>query len=234
MTFLGGAAVIPLAALAAGCGSSGGGATAATTPATPPTTPAATSARVATIHAASSRLGKILVDSRGRTLYLFKKDKGTKSACSGMCATFWPPLRTSGKATAGSGANSSLVGTTKRSDGKPQVTYNGHPLYTFAMDKKAGDTNGQGVTAFGGRWFAISAAGKQAPVKRASSSSSPSSSAPPSAAPKPAAPKPAPKPAAPKATPPKASPPSNGIPQNGGGDGDSDNSGGPSDGDGNV
>src|SRR3954449_13567107 len=170
MTFLGGAAVIPLAALAAGCGSSGGGATAATTPTTAPTTPALTSARGATIHAASSRLGKILVDSRGRTLYLFKRDSGTKSACFGMCATFWPPLRASGKPTVGTGAKASMIGTTKRSDGKPQVTYNGHPLYAFAMDKNTGDTNGEGLTAFGGRWFAISPSGKQVLPKAANSS----------------------------------------------------------------
>jgi predicted lipoprotein with Yx(FWY)xxD motif len=238
MTLLAGAAVIPLSALAVGCGSSNsGGATASAPP--PTTTPAATSARAATVHVASSRLGKILVDSRGRTLYMFKKDKGTKSACVGMCATFWPPLRSSGKPTAGSGAKASLIGTTKRSDGKPQVTYNSHPVYTFVMDKKAGDTNGENKNAFGGRWFAISAAGKQVSPKAAKSSAgSSSSSTPAPAAPKPAAPpaapKAAPKPAAPKPAPPKASPPSNGIPQNGGGDGDSDNNGGPSDGDGNV
>jgi predicted lipoprotein with Yx(FWY)xxD motif len=232
-----GAAVIPLAALAVGCGSSNsGGATASTTPAstTPAASPPVTTARVATVHVASTRLGKVLVDSRGRTLYLFKKDKGTKSACSGMCATFWPPLRASGKPTAGSGANASLIGTTKRSDGKPQVTYNGHPVYTFVMDKKAGDTKGEGVTAFGASWFAISASGKQVSPKAKSSSGSPAARpAAPTPAPRPAAPKPAPRPAAP-APKPAPAPKSNGIPQNGGGDGDSDNSGGPSDGDGNV
>src|SRR3954453_7370568 len=136
ITFLAGAAVIPLTALAAGCGGSSGGgaATAAGAPSTPPTAPGATT------HVANSRLGKILVDSRGRTLYLFKKDSGTKSACFGMCATFWPPLRATGKPSVGSGARAALLGTAKRSDGKPQVTYNGHPLYTFAMDKKAGET----------------------------------------------------------------------------------------------
>jgi predicted lipoprotein with Yx(FWY)xxD motif len=243
MTFLAGAAVVPLAALAAGCGGSGGGGGAATA-ATPSSTPAATTAKVATIRVASSRLGKVLVNSHGRTLYLFKKDSGKKSACFGACATFWPPLRSSGKPTVGSGAKASLVGTTKRSDGKPQVTYNGHPLYTFVMDKKAGQTNGEGVTAFGGLWLAISPAGKQIPVKKKSSSASTSSSPPPAtpvtpkpAAPKAAAPKPAaPAPAAPKPAPKPAAPapPSNGIPQNNGGDHDSDNNGGPSDGDGNV
>jgi predicted lipoprotein with Yx(FWY)xxD motif len=242
MTFLAGAAVIPLTALAVGCGGGGGGSATASAP--PKTTSAGTastrttSARAATVHVANSRLGKILVNSSGRTLYLFKKDSGRKSACFGQCASFWPPLRTSGKPKAGSGVKSSLLGTIKRSDGKAQVTYNGHPVYTFVMDKKAGDTNGEGVTAFGAKWFAISPSGKQVPVKKASSSgSSPSGSAAP-AAPKPAAPAPAPKPAAPAPAPkPAPKPPSTssgGIPQGGGGDGDSDNSGGPSDGDGNL
>jgi predicted lipoprotein with Yx(FWY)xxD motif len=246
MTFLAGAALIPLTALAVGCGGSGKSATAAAPPATTTASTAGTSttsARTATVRVANSRLGKILVNSRGHTLYLFKKDSGKKSACFGQCASFWPPLRTSGKPTVGSGAHASLISTTRRSDGKPQVTYNGHPLYTFVMDKKAGDTNGQGVTAFGGKWFAISASGKQVPVKKSSSSGSPAhrptapaapAPAPKPAAPKAAAPKPTPKPAAPKPTPQPASPSGGGIPQGGGGDGDSDNSGGPSDGDGNV
>jgi predicted lipoprotein with Yx(FWY)xxD motif len=221
LTLLGSAAVIPLAALAvAGCGSGGGSATAAT--AQPKTAAhAKTAARhVPTVRVATTRLGKILVDSRGRTLYLFTKDSGTKSACSGACATAWPPLRASGKPTAGSGAKASLVRTTAHS----QVTYNGHPLYGFIKDTKSGDTNGEGLTAFGGHWFAVSPAGKQVST-HTSKSRSGSSSAP---APAPAAP-PAPQPA------PKASPPANnGIPQNGGGDGDADNNGGPSDGDGGI
>jgi predicted lipoprotein with Yx(FWY)xxD motif len=99
--------------------------------------------------------------SRGRTLYLFAKDMGTTSACSAACATAWPPLRASGKPVAGSGVKSSLLGTTKRSDGNPQVTYNGHPLYLYVGDQKAGDTNGQDVNAFGARWYALTASGTQ-------------------------------------------------------------------------
>jgi predicted lipoprotein with Yx(FWY)xxD motif len=239
MTFLASAAVIPLTALVAGCGGSSSGATASAPPTTSPTTAntAVKSARAASVHVANSRLGKILVNSSGRTLYLFKKDAGKKSACSGQCASFWPPLRTTGKPTAGSGVKSSLLGTIKRSDGKAQVTYNGHPVYTFVMDKKAGDTNGEGVTAFGGKWFAISASGKQVPVKKSSAPAAAPKPAAPAPAPKPAAPAPAPKPAAPAPAPkPAPKPPStsSGIPQGGGGDGDSDNSGGPSDGDGNI
>jgi predicted lipoprotein with Yx(FWY)xxD motif len=226
LTLLGPAAVIPLAALAvAGCGSGGGNAAAATATQPKTATHATTAAKhVPTVRVANTRLGKILVDSRGRTLYLFTKDSGTKSACSGACATAWPPLRASGKPTVGSGAKASLVRTTAHS----QVTYNNHPLYTFIKDTKSGQTNGEGVTAFGGSWFAVSPAGKKV-SSGTSKSSSGSSSAP---APAPAAP-PAPQPA-PKAAPAPAPPANNGIPQNGGGDGDSDNNGGPSDGDGAI
>ena len=161
ITFLTGAAVIALTALAiAGCG---GGATAS------PASPKTTSGRAATIRVATTGLGKALVDSRGRTLYLFEKDSGSKSACFGACAGAWPPLRANGKPTVGGGASGSLVATAARSDGAPQVTYNGHPLYLYIRDRKPGDTNGQGVTAFGAEWFALSPAGNQ-------SSNEPSSS----------------------------------------------------------
>ena len=156
-TFLAGAAVIPLAALAVAAAASGATASSATHP--KPAT--ARAAKGSTVEVRGTRLGKILVNSQGRTLYLFKKDSGKKSACSGACATFWPPLRASGKPTAGHGISASKLGTIKRSDGKPQVTYNGHPLYTFQQDTKAGQTNGQGITAFGASWFTLSRAGNQ-------------------------------------------------------------------------
>jgi len=168
--FLAGVAALPLIALAAaGCGGGGGGGSAAAASG-PPTTP---SGQTATVGAASEgNLGTILVDSQARTLYMFQKDTGTKSACFGACATNWPPLRATGKPTAGTGLNASLLGTTPRSDGQPQVTYNGHPLYTFVMDQKAGDTKGQGVNAFGGSWFALDSAGNQVTAQPATSSSS--------------------------------------------------------------
>ena len=122
-------------------------------------------AESATVDLAKNGLGNVLVDSRGRTLYLFKKDSGTKSACTGACAHFWPPLRATGKPTTGRGVKAAIIGTTKRSDGKPQVTYKGHPLYLFSGDKKAGDTKGEGLTAFGARWFALSSAGTQVSPK---------------------------------------------------------------------
>jgi predicted lipoprotein with Yx(FWY)xxD motif len=122
--------------------------------------PQATSSRTATVKAAHSSLGKILVDSKGRTLYLFMKDSGKKSRCFGDCAANWPPLRVSRKPTAGSGVRASLLGTTRRSDGKRQVTYNGHPLYRFAGDSKPGDTNGQGLDGFGARWYVVTPSGR--------------------------------------------------------------------------
>jgi predicted lipoprotein with Yx(FWY)xxD motif len=119
------------------------------------------------VSTASTKLGRVLVNSRGHTLYLFGKDKNGKSACSGMCATFWPPLIASGKPRATAGVKASLLGTTKRADGRLQVTYNHHPLYTFAKDTKKGQTNGEGVKAFGGTWDAVSPAGAKV-VKQSS------------------------------------------------------------------
>jgi predicted lipoprotein with Yx(FWY)xxD motif len=156
ITLFAGAMAPLIAVAAAGCGSSskGGSATVGT-----PTTATGHAAVIGAADAGS--LGTILVDSQGRTLYLFKKDSGTHSACTGACAAAWPPLRASGKPTVGGGASAAKVGTTPRSDGMPQVTYGGHPLYLFQGDKSPGDTNGQGVNAFGGGWFALSATGSQ-------------------------------------------------------------------------
>ena len=121
--------------------------------------PDATSSRAATVKAAQRSLGKILVDSKGRTLYLFKKDSRNKSACFGACADNWPPLRVSGKPTAGRGVRSGLLGSIKRG-AKRQVTYNGHPLYRYLGDLGAGDVNGQGINAFGARWYVVSPSGR--------------------------------------------------------------------------
>ena len=153
ITLLVGVAVVGLAALTvAACGSGGGTATAL---------PKTASGQPATVGVANSGLGKILVDSQGRTLYLFQKDSGTTSTCAGACASDWPPLPANGKPTAGDGATASWLGVSKRSDGSPQVSYNGHPLYLYEGDQERGNTNGQGVTAFGAAWFALSPAGTQ-------------------------------------------------------------------------
>jgi predicted lipoprotein with Yx(FWY)xxD motif len=122
-------------------------------------TPAAQPAAGTTVSVASSSLGNVLVDAKGRTLYLFEADKSTQSMCTGQCLNFWPTLTTTGAPQAGSGVMQSLLGTSQRADGAMQVTYNGHPLYYFFKDSKAGDANGQGVVGFGARWDVVSASG---------------------------------------------------------------------------
>ena len=156
------AVLVPLVALvAAGCGNSSS---------TSATTAKAAGGTSATVSVANhSGLGKILIDAQGRTLYLFQQDSGTKSTCSGGCATAWPPLRASGKPTAGGGAKASSLGTTPRSDGKAQITYNGHPLYGYQGDSKAGDTNGQAVDGFGAPWYVLSPAGNEITTTSSSS-----------------------------------------------------------------
>src|SRR5258708_39398736 len=112
-----------------------------------------------TIAVATSKLGQILVDGKGMTVYLFVVDKGTTSNCYTSCVTIWPPVLTTGAAQAGAGANASLLGTTTRTDGKTEVTYAGHPLYYFVQDKAAGDITGQGINGFGGLWWVLSPSG---------------------------------------------------------------------------
>jgi predicted lipoprotein with Yx(FWY)xxD motif len=117
--------------------------------------------RAATVSTAKTKLGRVIVNGSGRTLYLFEKDKHGKSACSGACAAYWPPLLTHGKPMAAGGAMRALLGTIKRSNGSRQVTYAGHPLYTFIEDTKRGQTKGEGSTLFGAGWDALSPAGKK-------------------------------------------------------------------------
>lgn len=113
------------------------------------------------VSAAKTSLGRVLVDARGRTLYLFENDAKGKSTCSGKCAGFWPPLIANGKPRAEGDARASLLGTTKRADGRVQVTYDHHPLYRFVKDTKRGQTNGEGVDAFGAEWYVVSTAGSK-------------------------------------------------------------------------
>jgi predicted lipoprotein with Yx(FWY)xxD motif len=158
-----GLAAIPLVALAiAGCGGSDNPGTASA-----PKTSGGGSATIGEANAGG--LGKILVDSNGRTVYLFEKDTGSKSTCSGSCAVQWPPVTTKGKPTVGSGLTSSKVGTTARADGTEQVTYDGHPLYLFKGDSGPGDASGQGVNAFGALWYVLSPAGNEVTASASSS-----------------------------------------------------------------
>jgi predicted lipoprotein with Yx(FWY)xxD motif len=116
----------------------------------------------ATVKSRSTSLGTILVDAKGRTLYLFEKDRAGKSACSGACAKNWPPLLTKGAPKAAGSARKAKLGTTRRADGTSQVTYAGHPLYTFVVDAgKPGSTKGEGIEAFGAEWYVVGTAGKK-------------------------------------------------------------------------
>jgi predicted lipoprotein with Yx(FWY)xxD motif len=110
----------------------------------------------AQVRLRSTPLGSVLVDVRGRTLYLFTADNAGKSACTGQCAAAWPPFTTTAAPLAGSGLKAALLKTAKRKDGRLQVVYAGHPLYFFGGDHGAGATNGEGMN---GTWFAVNAHG---------------------------------------------------------------------------
>lgn len=145
--------LIALVVLAAACG----GSTPSASNPSPSPSPAATGTTIAVTS--NSKLGPILVDGKGMTVYLFVADTGTSSTCYTSCATIWPPVLTDGAPQAGSGADKSLLGTTTRTDGKVEVTYAGHPLYYFVKDKAPGDTTGQGINGFGALWWVMSPAG---------------------------------------------------------------------------
>ena len=110
----------------------------------------------------STSLGRVLVDAHGKTLYIWAHDHGPKSTCNGDCAEYWPPLITRGMPVAMGGVNRALLNSSRRSDGRMQVTYAGHPLYYFVQDARPGQTKGEGLTGFGGRWDPISASGRAA------------------------------------------------------------------------
>ena len=111
--------------------------------------------------AMNAKLGQILVDGNGRTLYLFEADKGSSSTCYGACAAYWPPLLTGGAPMAGTGVNGSLLGTTKRTDGTTEVTYGGHPLYYVVTDHNPGDATGQAVSNYGAAWYVVGTDGRK-------------------------------------------------------------------------
>jgi predicted lipoprotein with Yx(FWY)xxD motif len=150
--------------LAAGCGSSNGSGSAGSGrggsgSASPTSSPTGQSG-VATVAATSTKLGTILVDGSGRTLYLFAKDQPDQSACAGACAAAWPVDQTSGAPKAGSGVKAALLGSIKRGDGSTQVTYDKHPLYYYAGDSGAGQQNGQAINAFGAAWYVVTPTGE--------------------------------------------------------------------------
>jgi predicted lipoprotein with Yx(FWY)xxD motif len=159
----------------AGCGSSSSSSSSTSGKASNASTSSASS-KGASVALGTTAAGKVLVGPNGRSLYLFEKDKGTTSECSGPCAGAWPPLTTTGKPAAGSGVQAGMLGITKRSDGAEQVTYNGHPLYYFQGDKKSGMIAGQGLDAFGAEWYVLNASGSKVEKGEHSSKSGSSSS----------------------------------------------------------
>jgi predicted lipoprotein with Yx(FWY)xxD motif len=123
--------------------------------------PGGAAAQGTSVKVRSSKLGRILVDNHGKTLYLWAHDKGHRSSCNGQCATYWPPLVTSGKPKAGPGTRARLLRTSRRADGRKQVTYHGHPLYHYAGDGHTpGSTKGEGLDTFGGSWYVVDSSGK--------------------------------------------------------------------------
>ena len=115
----------------------------------------------ASIAVSKTAIGRVLVDGSGRTIYLFEKDHGGRSACAGACAAAWPPVTASSAPKPGPGVSAKLLGTTMRSDGTNEITYAGHPLYLYSGDTKAGDTNGEGLNAFGAEWYVLNGAGQK-------------------------------------------------------------------------
>jgi predicted lipoprotein with Yx(FWY)xxD motif len=143
------AAVVVLA----GCGSSSSTSSSSTTEGSAPS-PASPGSGAIDV-ADNSKLGQVLVDSHGHTVYMFEKDESDESYCNGSCAKVWPPVTTQGKPTAGSGVSASKLTTLKRDDGTTQVVFDGHPLYTYVKDEDTEDAYGNGVDQFGAEWYGL-------------------------------------------------------------------------------
>jgi predicted lipoprotein with Yx(FWY)xxD motif len=160
------AAVAALALVLAGCGDSrssdrkaGASRTTSPTasaPSEPQPKPKPTGARV-TLH--GSDYGTILADGRGRALYLFTHDSA-KSRCYGPCAKAWPPFYTKGRPRAQGGVKQGLLGAVRRSDGRTQATYDGHPLYYYVTDRAPGQVTCQAVSEYGGYWYVVDRGGR--------------------------------------------------------------------------
>jgi predicted lipoprotein with Yx(FWY)xxD motif len=168
------ALVILPTALAVGIAGCGAGYSAGS----PASAPAAVAAKHAVVSTRHGKLGTYLVDARGRTLYRFMKDSGPRSRCTGACAATWPPLTTRERPEAEHGAKAKLISTSKRGNGARQVVYAGRPLYHYELDTAAGQTRGQGISAFGGRWYVVAPSGRAITAAAAPAPSSSSTPAP--------------------------------------------------------
>jgi len=175
-----------VALLAGACSSasSSTGAAASSTPApataasSSPAAGSASGSSATVITTASSSAGSVLTDGSGRAVYMWEKDTGGTSACTGACAGAWPPVTATGSVTASGGAKASDLGTITRSDGSKQVTYDGHPLYYFSGDSGPGTAAGQGSDGFGAKWWLVSPSGSAVTASVTSFTVGGSSSAP--------------------------------------------------------
>jgi predicted lipoprotein with Yx(FWY)xxD motif len=164
-----GPGLIAVAVVIAACGSKAD--PGPSSPAAPASGQANAASGSVTIKSVSTSKGTVLVDAQGHTLYWFAKDTSTKSNCNGSCATYWPPVTGTALAAAGASLPHSF-GTIKRADGQTQATYDGHPLYTYTGDTAAGQVNGNGINASGGRWWAATPSGSNLATKKAKKKSS--------------------------------------------------------------
>jgi predicted lipoprotein with Yx(FWY)xxD motif len=166
---LGVGGALAAAATVAACSSAGSSTSAAaaapaspagaSSPSAAASSPAAAGSGGTVITTAKSSAGTVLVSGTGKAIYLWAKDTGDMSNCTGACAGAWPPVTTTATATAAGGANASDIGTITRSDGTKQVTYDGHPLYYFAGDSGPGTATGQGSDSFGAKWWLVAPTG---------------------------------------------------------------------------
>jgi predicted lipoprotein with Yx(FWY)xxD motif len=152
------ASVAALGLVAAGCG----GGSSASVPKGGVAGEQHSASTVAVMTRKISGFGVVLVNPKGRTLYVFMKDQHRRVTCTGSCASFWPPLKwkSASKPKAGGAAKTSLLGTDKNPSGGRVVTYNKWPLYTFSGDSAAGQAKGEGQNLNGGKWYVMSPKGK--------------------------------------------------------------------------
>ena len=163
-----------LSLIAAACGTStASNSSSATAPSSSASSAASAAAASGTVLKTATISGTtVLTNAKGFTVYSFAPDTATKSNCNGSCAQYWPPVK--GPATAGSGVTGKL-GTITRSDGSTQVTYDGHPLYTYVSDTAPGQAKGNGVNLSGGVWHEVTVTGAAAAAAHSSPSGSSSS-----------------------------------------------------------
>lgn len=158
---LGGAGLLLLAAC-------GGGSTYGGSSGSSPSQVAHTTGK---ITVATTPAGKVLVDPRGHTLYVFAPDSRGHSKCTGSCATYWPPVPGADAKAGATAGVSAKLGTIKRSDGTSQLTANGYPVYTYVGDHTRGQANGQGSNLSGGRWWVVAPSGTRVTTTKPSSGS---------------------------------------------------------------